>query len=314
MNTSLIFGILGIGLTVLSIILFKRKRYPGEISFIVQECIDLFDSIVQNFNSISIKFKNRNINKDVVYLKGSFINTGDIDIRTDMVEENLLITLPEKFKWLDAKITNSSSYTNKSLKIIDNRKLEFELGLFKKNEFIQFELILEIHNEQRISSTKLLENSIKLHHRIADTKKVIKRELTENKLDLKVALSMIAVFLLISMLSFLNIDSDPTVLRFTDVSTNIDVSPTYYSDGAVKLKGIESKFEDDTTIEELLCSGKYKPKIFKLSEISKIRSILTMSRLSILSFGGVIVMIIMMVIIAYENKKNIRLRKIITDK
>lgn len=46
---------------VLSIYLVKVRRYPGHLTFIQEQIIGLFDSIVKNFPQISITYDTKNI-------------------------------------------------------------------------------------------------------------------------------------------------------------------------------------------------------------------------------------------------------------
>lgn len=161
------FGIQGL-------LLAKSRTYPGELTFIPEQAIGLFDSIVKNFPQISITYDEQNISDQIVLLKGYLLNTGSIDIKEQLVEMELSITLPENFKWVDTKIVDSSEGIAPTTKIQSDNGLAFHLGLFRKDEFLRFEALAEVPSPENksISSASQLMNSLKFKHRIADTKEV----------------------------------------------------------------------------------------------------------------------------------------------
>jgi hypothetical protein len=84
------------------------RRYPGRISFIQEDCIGLFDSIVRNFPEIVISYKNTPVGKDLVLLKGAFLNTGTKDVTKEMVAVPLTVALPAAHHWLTARVVAAS--------------------------------------------------------------------------------------------------------------------------------------------------------------------------------------------------------------
>ncbi|MDP1746094.1 MAG: hypothetical protein Q8L90_10980, partial [Bacteroidota bacterium] len=147
MDLSLILTILGLVATfafgLLSIDLFKRKKYPGKITFVKQSNISLFNSIVKNFNEISILFDDKPIKENLIYIKGCFINDGDIDIEGSKIEKPISITLPAHYNWVNCKITKTSKDLTCNFHIKEQTVLEFDFGLFRKNEFYQIEALVE---------------------------------------------------------------------------------------------------------------------------------------------------------------------------
>lgn len=208
MDSSKTLGALGLIATVifglLSIYIVLRRRYPGKITFVRQESLGLYDTIIKNFPQIQILYNDKAINEQLVYLKGSFINTGTIDISETMVEEKLSLFLPEDMKWIDAKISKTSPRLNSSVAVSDN-KLTFNLGLFRINEFLQVEALAEVKNGKNQSS--LLNKSFSFQHRIANTQQVNAKELLSknqlNQLRNDFRISIIQIILFILMFSFL---------------------------------------------------------------------------------------------------------------
>lgn len=202
---TIIFGIL-------SIYLVKSKKYPGGLTFISEETIGLFDSIIKNFPQIAITYNDKNINQQIVLLKGFIVNTGSIDIKDDLVEENLKLKLPTNFKWLNVKIVDSTKGSKASTTIAAENELIFHLGLFRKNEFLRFEALADVpqSTENKASATIILTEELKFEHRIADTDKVEIRPMDlelpnlKNKLYKKILMPAVLMIYLIGLTFLIN--------------------------------------------------------------------------------------------------------------
>ena len=83
MDFNTIISIIGIIATlvfgILSIDLFKRKKYPGKITYVNIYFVNLLNSIANNFKDLQLFLKNQAINTNIIYIKGAFINNGDIE-------------------------------------------------------------------------------------------------------------------------------------------------------------------------------------------------------------------------------------------
>lgn len=201
MDLSLFLSILGTIATVvfgfLSVDLFKRKKYPGKISFIELKSISLFNNIAKNFDEISILHNSLPIKENIIYIQGAFVNTGDIDIDEMKIEKDISIHLPEKFEWIKCKITRASSDL-KCNSIIDNPQvLHFDLGLFRRSEYFEFEALIEAQDGAK-NYNEIIEK-FKFDHRIANTQDIQKTELiSENQITKKKrSLKSNAIFLAI---------------------------------------------------------------------------------------------------------------------
>ena len=177
MSTNMEFwlSILGITLTVifgfLGIYIVKAKRYPGRITYVREESIGLFDTLVKNFPQITIQYEGENISKQIVLVRGYLINTGDIDIKESMVDDKLKISLPPEFAWLNSKIVEGSIGNKFHLTPVNKNELELDLGLFKKDEYLRLEALVEVPISQGKTSP-LVSDKLSFSHRIADTSKV----------------------------------------------------------------------------------------------------------------------------------------------
>jgi hypothetical protein len=81
---------------------FKKKRYPGQLSFVVQQSVRLVKDVLKNFPQIKILYNNQLVNEQIAFLKGSILNTGIIDIDDSKIRKPLSILLPDGCKWLSA--------------------------------------------------------------------------------------------------------------------------------------------------------------------------------------------------------------------
>ncbi len=190
MNYSAILGIFGIivsacfGIWGVTLSLKKRK-YPGEISFIEDHYIGLFDEIVANIKDLSVLYKKSSIDSSLVLFKGHLINSGSKDISPDMVGEELSANLPKHFRWLEAKIIKSSPKVKADIKLDSEEKIKFNLGLFRCSEFVSFEALAEVPANEPVKDIKeekasiQFKNALFWEHRIADTGSIKSEQLPD---------------------------------------------------------------------------------------------------------------------------------------
>ncbi len=177
MESGTVFTVLGVLATVvfgtLGIYGYVKRRYPGQITFAVEDCLGLFESIVKHFPELAISYKNSPVDEGIVLLKGAFVNTGSKDITREMVEGRLRLELPDRFKWLQAKVVASSRNVQAQIEQ-EAQTLIFDIGLFRCREFVRFECLAEIPtpDEATASIEKRLLKEMNVTHRIADTQEV----------------------------------------------------------------------------------------------------------------------------------------------
>lgn len=307
MDTSTLLAIAGIIITVIlggwSIYLVLRRRYPGRITFIREDSIRLFDSIVRNLSDLNVLYKGKPVSETLVLLKGYFFNTGSKDISLPMVEENLAITLPEEHKWLAAKIVSSSPDVKSSVKISSDTSLMFDFGLFRCNEYIRFEALAEVPTGAQ------LHNSLKFTHRIADTKRVDTKVLSGTKNPYgNSAVKFIGIVVTIAgfisaLLTFA--PSSQQQLKYflkTDSDKSIEVKFTPINKDTLKVEGVSEKYSDQVLTNELFSKLQLEPKVIIKSNRSKVQTFI----ISFLLFSGIILIIPSIEYIDYKQSKNIR--------
>ncbi len=283
MNTSNILGILGIVATIVfgvwGIIIVVRRKYPGQLTYIKESNIGLFDSIVKNLPGLSVLYNNAPVGQGLVLIKGAILNTGSKDITNEMVEQKLTFALPEGFRWLTAKIVGNSGNAVGAIDIQD-RSLVFTTGLFRCNESIRFQAIAEVpvqnakEGQQKQGIEERLDEALSISHRIADTQKVSSFELPNNDfskrrrrrwLIMSIATLVLAAFT-IGLSYFRGV---PVEARFMVNDTNAiphEVQIRKDINGIMTLKGVSDGFRKQITPDEF---SKLQPLNAKIVSSSK---------------------------------------------
>jgi hypothetical protein len=268
MSFSTVLTIAGLLLTAVlgiwSIYLAIKRRYAGEITFVQEYALGLFDSMVKNFPDLSIKFKRKSIGESLVLLKGYLVNTGSKDITPEMVAEPIRIKLPEGYRWLTAKIVESSPSVQASVGILDKTHLSFDMGMFRCDEYIRFECVSEspIHGEAGLSQINAATNflkSMKFAHRIADTAPIRWSVLTtEGKpSELTILMKICVMVILVAAFSLAFGYSSYRDNRFKVhyfLSSNgaaFEVNLNSLPDGQIQLKGVVSSYDETVPSSEL---------------------------------------------------------------
>jgi len=145
-----------------AILIAKKRAYPGEITFFHDRTIRLFDDITGSLPQLTVSYKGEPVKKNLTLIKGFLVNTGTKDITKEMVETPLTFELAEGYRWLEVSAKCSSNLEERA-KITNPKIVEFSLGLFRCNEFLRFEGLLEVSEGKKWGGT------IYHSHRIADT-------------------------------------------------------------------------------------------------------------------------------------------------
>ncbi len=145
-----------------AILLAKKRAYPGEITFFHDRSIRLFDDITGSLPQVTVNYKGEPVKKNLTLIKGFLVNTGSKDITKEMVETPLAFELFEGYRWLEASAKFSSD-SDERVTIINQKTVVFSLGLFRCNEFLRFEGLIEV------SEGKAWGGKFYNSHRIADT-------------------------------------------------------------------------------------------------------------------------------------------------
>lgn len=134
-----------------------KTRKKISLSFVEKEFIPLFKTIIKNFNSIEIKYKSESITENLVLIKACLVNDGNTDIDKLMIFKPVTISLPKNFKCLEQTITEKSENVNSHIKSMDNEITIF-WDLLKTNEYISFDLLVEISTDKDFSVNDIKQN------------------------------------------------------------------------------------------------------------------------------------------------------------
>ena len=223
-----------------------------------EQLIELFDDIGNTLPGLSVVYNNEEVSKNLVLLNGALINTGSIDISPSNIEKPISLRLPIEFKWLNAKIINTSSDLAANVEINEDGNIIFDIGLFRKREYIRFHALAEVplgETDKLKSSSKLLGNAISFYHRITNTRKIDTSELDViSKRRFRRLLVPLAVMILmgVGVSIFYQFIDKHEVLGFSYITSqekgeSIMVA-TNIEDGQVKLRSTT----DDTEFAESL--------------------------------------------------------------
>lgn len=274
MSLSLLFGLVGIIVTICfgvwGIIVIVQSRYPGRITFIREECISLFLDIVKNMPDLSILHKSHPVKENLVLLKGYFLNSGTKDITESMVNENLAACLPKDFKWVEARVVDTSENVQARPKIDNDNRFSFNLGLFRRNEFIKFEALAEVPiKEGELSPGERLSKEIQFTHRISDTRVVETKSLpveADRRPSLRKIIPPIAllIFSLMFVLGMFNYAGVPVKINFllTDSEgQEMEVRVRRNPFGKLLVRQVDGDFKAVYSADAFFSKGPFKAKL-----------------------------------------------------
>ena len=235
---TIIFGWLSIGL-------YNRKKYPGKISYVKLAVVNLLNDIANNFKDIKLLHDNHPIKNNLVYLKGAFINNGDIDIKTSIGENSITLSLPTDYKWVDFTITSHSDDLDCKISQMPENKKKISFDIFKKDEFIIFEGLIDA--PQKIESDSF-DSIVKFNHRIENTSKINvetildAKSLKSKSFMRKMLGGYIILGLLLCVLAFMMHDGSP--LRYHNFMENMgtDYSASITPQNEIVLKETSNNF------------------------------------------------------------------------
>jgi hypothetical protein len=275
-TTGIVIGIFGVAVTCIFGWLALRRRYPGRITYFEESSIGLFDSIVRNIGDLKVLYKDEPVSENMVLLKGYIMNTGSKDITRDMIEKPLTLKLPDGFRWLDAKVVPSKSVVEGKLQIKQTTSATFELGLFRVNEYVRFEALAQVPPSESQSqigyegnAVARLRETLKVEHRIADSRRVIHREIpsTSPPFGFIIFFFVCALgFLTLSFLILLGTLQPWRDLHFLIDSGSgqaIEAKIDIQRDGTIVVKGVNYPFENRQPLAEFFAGCNFKPKAAK---------------------------------------------------
>jgi len=251
---SVIFGAWGIFVTF-------RTRSFGEITYFIEHTIALVDSIAGRIPDLSVFYRDQPASINLVLLKGTFVNTGTLDIAPNMVETPVSMQLPDGYSWLHADIVSTSSDVKASASFED-KHIVLKTGLLRPGEFIRMEALATLPEQSAVSNQEesreeLLLNNLAFAHRIANVSQIKSRKPPEKPVSswkwIMSLLPAIIIFCLFSVLGLTILHGVPPVkLVFPYSAPNdsiIFVEAELKNADVVKVKDIDNSVEKELPYE-----------------------------------------------------------------
>jgi hypothetical protein len=215
-NIDLILWISGVLITVITayigIAYTLKQNKKIEITFWKNSCTSLFDAVINNMDEIEITYKGKRIGHNLILLKGTFVNTGSIDIDSQIVYKPLSMNLPENYCWEAVKIVDSSHGLNVQVNKQD-KIIEFAFDLLKVGEYFTFDCLVEYYDPM-LSVNSLNPDlpgrflkEVTFNHRITGLKKIEREYVVSKPLSIRFVIFTLLTFLglvLISVLFIIN--------------------------------------------------------------------------------------------------------------
>ena len=253
MSIEIILGIIGavftIGFGIVGVYLTIKSKYPGAITFVNEQTIELFDAVGSSVDHLEVTYKGGQINENLVLLNGAFINSGKTDIAPNMVETPISLKLPDGFKWLTGKVVGSKMESK--LSQVDDNTIQISTGLFRCGECVRFNALAQLpEDESYESNAKKLHKSISFEHRITNTQKIDETEvkpLSASKKEL-IQNSSSIVIIVFGLLLSIGID------MYRGVNKNI-VFPYTVKDGVTEK--VSARIKSDDTVQVTSTDSKY---------------------------------------------------------
>lgn len=168
-------GIIGIIITVALgaaslYFAIRRKKYPKRMEFYILDLVRIVSPYVRKYDSIKL-LHNNNETKNVSFLRGMFMCSGDEDIvlHSSTQDNGMQIVMPAKYRWLEVHPQERTKGLEVMLSIDVNAAnvLYVSSELFKRDEVFTFDAYIEAETEDRLEI-----EDIKVHHRIPDADKL----------------------------------------------------------------------------------------------------------------------------------------------
>jgi len=182
LSFTIVFGLIGLRLTI-------KYRKKVDLTFYNNECFSLFHTVVKNLPEIELMFQGKPITENIVLLKATFVNTGNIDLDKSNVYKPLAVILPENYLIVHGKIIEKSKDLYVKEKV-EHNKIVFEWDLLQNNEYFTFHCLIEYipakvpisekikdeTEDNQKNSVKGLINKLKFDYRISNLRNINESE------------------------------------------------------------------------------------------------------------------------------------------
>jgi len=254
----MVLTITGIVLTIIfgatSLVLVFKYRYPGQLTFVSEKSIALFDDIASNISDLSVLYKGTPVSQRVFLIKGALLNTGRKDISPNMIERPVQLVLPEESKWLSATVISKSAEINAEFSGINSNYLTINTSMMRCDEFVRFQALADVKG-QDTNEIDRLEESLTFEHRIQDTQSMRVRTFDDPIRQLKrmkkwsmfLVLGVVGTLIITGMSFFGNVDSRFVYKYKTEENVVESVYAIIATGSKIKLKYIDTEKRKKST-------------------------------------------------------------------
>ncbi len=202
----------------------KIRRYPGRLSFTVNEFLRVMSNTPVNYDKLSLMYDNYQVKDNLIFIKFCIFNDQKYDCSCQDESTQITVKLPDGAKWIDVKESKGSDDVESKVRIIDEHIISVNFNLLRNGEFVCFEGLVESSNHFTKGS---LQDSIIVKHRIPNVDKIKKvsvlssdiRNKTKKMYKICVAYSIICFLLLLFLLlSAKNVNP----LKYTEIDTGVN--------------------------------------------------------------------------------------------
>ena len=167
MNQTTLWGIIGILVAVVIFLLQRKRHYAGQLRFSLLEANKVMRAQKKNFQDLSLRYHEFEIEEDLTYVKFVLYNDKSFDYSNEDKSDPVQIILPENHKWIDAKIVDCSKNTNPEVLLNNNHNQELDLvfKLLKNNEYIEIDGLIESKEGE---NARIIQDDIEIKHRISN--------------------------------------------------------------------------------------------------------------------------------------------------
>ena len=170
LNLNLTLTVIGIVIAIFAPVigwLFRRKeRY--QLDVVLDKEVFLVNKLAGGLKNFAIMLDDKPASDQVVWITGWVINSGNFDISERMIEQPLILRLPENMQWLRGNVEHCPIDVKCDLQMIGEHELQLSWVLLKSGEFIYFDALLQCPLEETMDAwdTDSLAEVIKPYSRI----------------------------------------------------------------------------------------------------------------------------------------------------
>ena len=219
---TVILAIIGIVLTTLFGIYpirsnIKNRKKKISIEFKEVQCYSLFKDDIARLN-IEIIYNNNVLSNALILLRARIINDGHTDIDKNRVYTPLKLISQKDFTWLDAKSILGPKGSTANVQIVNENEIQIEWDLLKSDEFIEFEAIVKVSDNQ--STVRDFLNGITFDYRITDLNSIHTEEdaskVKHRRYGIKMGTIVILIGIFFLCLEFIPAFNDALIVKDID--------------------------------------------------------------------------------------------------